>query len=498
MTSIKSILVLAAGVCWSGEAMAGPADIFGLGGASMGRGGGGVAFARGAEAAWLNPALLAHQKYDSFFFGYQAIGSSFDEIPPLRWDTNVDGRIDDTDEPLTLGSPGGRDDGAIVGLRHGIGKRVGIGLAAFMPRDRLIRISSMEPALPDYFLYNRRLQSFDMVAGIGVDVWRGLSLGVGTQVSAGADVRMAGDLALTVTGADEGDDDVSQIITGTSFDMSDIDLDVKPKLVPVASLGLDLGRMVDALDGLRLGATWRGSGGLPVDIDVNLEVDASAEDVGDLDPLTLAMLAKLQLAFLDHAIPARWTLGASYAYKDYGLVTADVVGTKWSGVVPSVANVDEENSSLESPLFQSDDPGVTDGNAYDLELEDTVGARVGLELTPLNRKLEKSRLRFLRLALRGGWAYDPSPLVRQGKSSAFLDADRMAFTGGLGLEHGDPFGWLAGPVRWDLFFQRHVLASGSLARSFDDPYTAGAPVDGVPIPISGRLWTAGLQWSLAY
>lgn len=498
MTRTSSILALAACVLWAAPALAGPADIFGLGGASMGRGGGGVASARGAEAAWLNPALLAHQKYDSFFVGYQAIGTSFGEIPPLRWDTNVDGRIDDTDEPLTLGAPGGREDGVILGLRRGIGKRVGIGLAAFMPKDRLVRISSMEPTLPDYFLYDRRLQTFDLVAGAGVEVWRGLSLGLGAQVLAGADVKMAGRLALTVTSADEGDDDMAQLITGTSFDMSDIDLDVKPKLVPVAALGLDLGKLADPLDGLKLGATWRGNGGLPVDIDVNLEVDANADDVGDLDPLTLALLAQLKLAFLDHAIPARWTAGASYAYKDYGLVTADVIGTKWSAVIPSVANVDEENSTLSSPLFQSDDPGVSDGNAYDLELRDTVGARVGLEVAPLSRDLDKGRIGFLRLALRGGWAYDPSPLVSQGRSSAFLDADRMAFSGGLGVEHGDPFGLLDGPVRWDLFFQRHILASGELARSFDNPYTAGAPVDGVPIPISGRLWTAGLQWSLAY
>lgn len=481
----------------SHAALAGPADVFGLGARSLGRGGGGVAYAEGAEAARLNPALLARQRFDSFFVGYQAIGTAFEPLPDVWWDTNVDGRVDASDTPLELGTPGGREDGLALGLRRGFGRRVGVGLAAFLPADRLVRISSMEPALPDWFLYNRRLQTFELAAGLGVEPLRGLSLGAGVEVAAGADVRMAGTLSLAVEGAEEGDEDVSQLVAGTTFDMASIDLDVKPRIIPVLSLAVDLGRLTDVLDGLRLGGSWRGSGGIPVDIDVDLQVDMRAQDVGELDPIALALLAELKMGFLDHAVPSRWVAGGAYELADRAVLSADVISTAWSAVVPSVANLDASQSSLQSPLFQLEDPSVADGNAYTVELRDTISLRTGAEARLLDRDVA-SKIGFLRLAARAGFGWEPSPLVGQGRSSAFLDADRMLVSGGLGVEHGDPFALLEGPVAWDLFYQGHMLASGSLDRGFDDPYTPGAPVDGASIPIGGRLWTAGLQWSLAY
>ncbi len=455
-----------------------------------------MAFAEGAEAAWLNPAALAGQRYDALFVNFTALRAEFDTLPPVYWDTNVDGSVNADDAPLVLGQPGGAYDGVQLGLRRGIGKRVAVGLAAFLPKDRLLRISSMEPSLPDYFLYNRRLQRFELAAGLGVDLWKGLHLGVGTAVLAKASVQMVGALGLTVKGAEEGDEDMSNLISETSFDMSSIDLDVKPELLPVLALDWDVGALVPALDGLYLGGTWRGSGGLPVDITVDLEVDANVADVGDLDPIALALLARLQMAFLDHAEPSRWTAGAAYSYKRRLIASVDVTGTNWQDVVPSITQLDEDASTLESPLFQQEDPSVHDGNAYELVLEHTTSVHGGVEVAPLDRDVN-GKLGFLRLALRGGFGYEPSPLVSQGRSSAFLDADRLLFSGGLGLEHGDPTGSLDGPVSWDLFFQRHLLAEGALDRSLE-PYQAGGPVDGVPIPIGGHLWAAGLQWSIAY
>ena len=478
------------------DALAGPGDTFGLGARSLGRGGAGAEWAEGAEAAWLNPAALAGQEHDSFFVNYTALRAEFKELPPVYWDTNIDGTINEDDEPLHLDTPGGAYDGVQLGLRRGLGKRVAIGLAAFLPKDRLLRISSTEPSLPDYFLYNRRLQRFELAAGAGVDVFRGLHLGAGAQVLAKATVEMVGRLQIDVTGADEGDEDMSGLISNTTFDMSSIDLDVKPVLLPVVAVDLDVGRLVPALQGLYLGGTWRGSGGLPVDIDVDLELDANVKDVGDLDPIALALLARLEMAFLDHAEPSRWTAAAAYGYKRRVLATVDVTGTNWQDVVPSVTQIDEDHSTLESPLFQQDDPSVSDGNAYKLVLERTLGVRTGAEVALLDRDLDK-KVGFLRVALRGGFGYEPSPLVSQGNTSAFLDADRLLFSAGLGVEHGDPTGHLDGPVDWDLFFQEHLLAGGELDRSLP-AYQAGGPVDGAPIPIGGHLMAAGLQWSIAY
>ena len=458
-------------------------------------GGGGVSFVRGSEAAWLNPAGLGGLKLAEFSAGYALIRRSFDDFPNVYWDTNEDGRIDATDAPLKISPEETPADGALVSLSSPIGSRVGIGFSAFMPNGRLIRIGGVESSLPDYFLYDRRLERFELAAGLGVDIAHGLRLGVGTQMLAAADVAMIASLDTTVSGASSDDTDVSQTVGGTTFDMHTLDLDVRPQLIPVAAVQWDLGRLSPALKGLSLGGTWRGAGGLPVKITVDLQVDATLTDMGDSDPLTFALVTPIALSFMDHYLPQKWTAGASYSYKKRILFSADVERTDWQDMIPAIVQV--VSGTVESPLFQSDDPSVTDGNPYTLTLKATTGVRVGLEGVPIDQDIN-GKFQFVRLALRGGFGYSPSPLQSQGHGTAFLDADRIFFTGGVGLSHADPFGLVKGPISWELFFQDHILASGSLDLPAEAPYRAGGPVDGASIPIGGRLWTAGLQWSMEY
>ena len=104
---------------------------------------------------------------------------------------------------------------------------------------------------------------------------------------------------------------------------------------------------------------------------------------------------------------------------------------------------------------------VTDGNDHDIVLRSVVSVRTGTELLLPKWELNND-FRYVRLMIRGGFMWEPSPLVSQGDSSAFLDADRMGFALGAGFESWDPWELVDGPWRIDLFSQYHVLGSGTL------------------------------------
>lgn len=473
-------------------ALAGPSEVFGLGGRSTARGGAALAAPDPAEAALYNPAALAATPAPVIAVGYTLIRSDLTEVPPVAWDTNQDGLVDENDEPLKVDVNPLPADGSTIAFSRPLGERFGVGLVAFLPKDRLILIGSREPSLPSYFLYQGRLNRFEVAAGAGAELWRGLRVGAGAQVLAKARVHLGLTLDLAVTGAEEGDEDMSQLIAGTTMDVHDITLDVVPAIIPVAAVQWDLGELTEALDGLTVGARWRAASGLPVDVDVDLQANVGVQDVGELEPLTIALVLPVVLGFTDHYVPSQLAFGAALRARNIGRVQVDVERTAWSAMIPSITQVIE--GEIQSPLFSLEDPTISDGNATELVLEDTWGTRFGVDLWVLDRELQ-SRVEFLALTLRAGGGYQPSPVVQQGPGTSFLDADRLLFAGGVGAEHGDPLGLVAGPVAWDLSFQWHLLASGEVAVQGE---RAGVPADGSPFPVGGSLWAAGLQWSFEY
>jgi hypothetical protein len=122
--------------------------------------------------------------------------------------------------------------------------------------------------------------------------------------------------------------------------------------------------------------------------------------------------------------------------------------------------------------------------------------RTGLELWLPKQELAND-LQYIRLFVRGGFQYEPTPLVTQGRSSAILDTDRFGFALGLGFETHDPFELNDGPVRIDVFGQRHLLASASLPHASDEP-EAGFPVTASAIPVGGSIWVFGGQFGFDY
>ncbi|MFT5684383.1 MAG: long-subunit fatty acid transport protein [Myxococcota bacterium] len=485
---------------WALPCEAGPVDVYGFGAAAMGRGLGGVALSDGVGGMFNNPASLQQLESSEAIAGYALLRHDLTELPGVRWDTNQDGFINDADEPLYPPSQYGRADGLMIGLGRNIGDRLGLGIAAFMPVDRLMDISTFDAQIPTWFMYRSRMHRFEAAVGGGWEMFPGLSVGGAVEIIAQARFSMRGTLSASVTGAQEGDEELGELVGDMTLDIHEMSLNVEPNLAPIIAFIWDVGQLIEPLDGLSLGGTWRGTTGLPVDVDIDLQINASIEDVGDFEATTITLLAPFELLMFDHYVPSRLSLGAAWRWRDTLRVYGDLRRTAWDEMQLNIAQVIQ--GSVSGQLIGEDALTLNDGNAYDLVLIPTWSSRTGIEVRlpdlQVGEILGVADFGTMRPVLRAGWSFEPTPLIEMGTDVALLDTDRMVFTGGIGLEHGSPFGLMEGPVVWDAFFQHHALAAGNIPVVYSDKYSPGAPVSEGGIPVGGRLWAAGVQGSMYY
>jgi long-subunit fatty acid transport protein len=455
-------------------------------------GGGGVAAVDDGAAAWLNPAGLGGVRHPALQLGLGTVRPSFREVPPLWWDTNRDGLVNLQDPPLDAPVSVAPATGLQLSLARPLGPKFGVGLSAWVPTERLVRFATVEPELPSYFLWDNRLQRFVAAFGVGGEVLPGFSVGGSLDLLARTRLDVALTLDAVVGPPPEASTDLDEVVREVVVDVHAIEVDVTPALAPVLGLRLDFGRWTDALRGLSLAGTWHGSVGLPVEVQLDLQANVTATDLGTLEDYVTALVAQSQLALVDHYVPPRVTTGLAWRRADTLLLSADLRWTDWRRMVPSVARL--ESATLASPLVQLGE--VQDGNPITLLLRPVWSVRAGAELSFPPWALP-GRWQQLRMALRGGFGYEPSPLVDQGDTTALLDADRSLFSLGLGFETQDPTGWLNAPQRLDLFGQYQLLADGAYPRASAVPQ-AGYPVDGTSFPVGGTVFAAGATWTLAY
>jgi hypothetical protein len=461
----------------------------------MGRAGGGVAVDDGSENVLLNPAMLAGQTLPEFSAGFLGAEMQFERIPALYWDTNRDARIDETDTPLSLSDRYDPVQAVILGATRPIGPTLGLGIGLVVPVQRILRLSTFEPELPTYFMYNNRVQRYELGLGAAWRPWKGIAAGVGVTMIPRARYRLSGTLDVTVAGAESGDTGAADVV-GMGLDVHSMELDLIPGFAPHVGLHWDVGQAIPALDGLAVGGSWRGEAGLPVDVEIDLQINAGTADTGDLDDLVVPLVLGIQLGVFDHYSPEQWVGGAAYTLLDTLTISGEVRHTRWDRMQVSIAQVVE--STVEGAAVDFGDDPVKDGNPYSIVMQATTSPRVGLDLR-LPDIQTGPRFGAVNILTRGGFGYEPTPLVSQTAASALLDSDRVIFSVGLGLEHDDPFRVKEDRrVRLDGYFQYHLLANGELPRSGPTEPTAGYPVAGTSIPIGGHLLAAGVQWSLEY
>jgi len=474
-------------------AFAGPVDIYGFDARTMGRGGGGVALSDGPGDLFRNPALLQQMELFEAQLGYTLARSSFAPFPDVYWDTNQDGIVDDTDTPLQPSSAVDPADALTIGLGRPVGDRFGLAIAAYVPKDRLLRIDTFDSSLPNWFMYANRPHRYELMVGFGWEQFPGVSVGGAVEMVTRVRMRITLTLDVGVTGAGEGDESLGDLVDQVGLDVHQLEVDLVPAFAPVASLAWDVGELIEPLDGLHLGMSYRGRTGLPVDVSVDLQGNISAEELGELEPLVVVLLSSIQMDIFDHYVPDRLLVGAAWD-EDPVRLYVDLERTWWNFMR---LNVVQSEGTLDTQLLSLPDNTIADRNPYSLELSATTSVRAGGEFAfaeiPLSTNAE-----YLRFRVRGGGGLVPSPLVSQGGKTALIDADRMVLSAGFGAEHRDPFELVGGPVNWDIHATMQLLASGQLDVGDATPYRPGAPVDGASIPVGGKLWSAGAQCSLAF
>jgi hypothetical protein len=472
-------------------AQASPVDFHGYGAPAMGRAGGGVAIADDAGAVFLNPAGLSGLEQPEFMAGFAAIRYRFEAIPDVWWDTDRDGRLTELDDPLAVDLPFPAADGFM--LARPLGERFGVGMDIWLPRDRLFRLHTFEAELPTYFLYENRPHRYALAVGAAAELPGGLHLGAGLRMLPTVDIDTAFSINTVASGGSESIDSASDILSA-EVDVHDITVDLKAGVAPTAGLRWDLGALTPALRGVAVGGTWRGEAGMPVDIDLDMQINATAEDIGELEPTTISVILLGSLALFDHYVPGQLQGGLAWTLEDTLRLHADLIYTRWERFTINIAQL--VDAELQSSLVDLSDLEVSDANVVGAVFRNTLGWRTGAEVTLPEWPLP-GEARAGQLTLRGGFGYDPSPLYGQTTSTTLLDADRLIIALGASFAHGDPFAVVAGPLTWDIFAQYQPLARAVLSREADEP-EAGYPVEGEPIPIGGDILAVGLQWRMAY
>jgi len=468
-------------------------DLFGMGARFSGAGGGGIALVDDGSAAYSNPAGLSYIRRPHAGVGFGVALSRMDPVPGLYWDTNRDGLTNAEDPPLQVDPTPAPATGLHIEAGRNIGGKFGLGLTAYVPTNTLILFEMFEPSLPNYVMYDNRLQRFVAAAGVGGEVLPGVSIGASVDLLASAEVDVVMTVDATLVGPDGNTEQLDDLVSNITIDTHRLALRVKPAFAPIVGIQLHPGEWIPALQGLALAATYHGSAGFDVNTDIDLQANVAITDVGDLDPYIAAVVLQSRLAMLDHYVPPRVSFGAAYSRADTFSVYADGRWTDWRKLVLNVARA--EDTTITSPLIDIDD-NITDGNAYGILVRPTWALRAGTELH-LPKWTFDTRWRYLRLTARGGVGFEQSPIIGQGADTAILDADRTTFTVGAGAEFWDPLDLVDGAVRFDLFFQNHQLARRSLDRQTDTP-RQGYPVSSSQIPIGGNILVFGAQWSFDY
>jgi long-chain fatty acid transport protein len=371
-------------------AAASPVDVFGYGPRSSAMGATGAAIGSGAETTWSNPALLSLGRQRELTLGFEAARVAVKATGPgMPGDLHPDamrGTLIAASLPLPL-----------AGLLR---DRVALGLAFYTPTNVVVRGRVLYPETPQFPLITDRLQSISIQGGLGLDLGRGIRVGVGVAALAA--------------------------ISGTVIVATDNSGSVGTKVDDqlVASYAAIVGASYDLGDSYRVGVTYRGS--LAARFAVQIEVhDLGALTVPPFNIAGLAQYDPWQIQGEIARVKGPWKVAVGATFKRW---------SAYPGAPEPTVLCPPENPSCAALVPAP--PGF----------HDTVVPRVGVE-----REIQGGE--GWTVLARGGYFFEPSPVPEQKGSSRLFDNSRHALTLGGGLQLTAPL-----PLRVEIFGQYHLLA----------------------------------------
>lgn len=492
-------------------------DMYGAGASNLGRAGASTALADDAWAVYYNPAGIARLKHITLDLGYVVGQAQLRPFERIVYDTDGDGYNTDAFGYPDVGPVGtdyraraiGKDrplntDGLQLAIAYPLGWRFGIGLGIYLPRE-IARISLEDPALPYYVMYRNRNNILTLHPALGIQIIDGISLGLGGQISVRALIYGSASVFADIEAFPaEGSEDGTEISGDLRIDLHQLEAAVRPIFRPTAGLLINFGAFAKKdsdvrriLERFAVGATYRGNWGIPARAEIVAGVNGQISFDDDTlllsslleEPLTLAI--EDLLAFYNPPQVALGFMGG------HGPVTAtvDATWTGWSGfreitVPPTTVAIDAiAGASIAVNLGRELPPAA---------FRDTWEVRVGLEAEATVARAT-GRFGALKMRVRGGYGYVPTPVPPQNGLTNYMDADRHMIALGAGFEVGSIAGVSKGPVRFDLGAQFHQLERTTTVK--DDNLVLDQDDDGIldyptGTPLDGQITAAGYSWTL--
>jgi hypothetical protein len=282
------------------------------------------------------------------------------------------------------------------------GHRFVIGLATFLPDDRVTRVRTVPVEQPRWQMYDNRPQCLFVGTNLAFAIGDRWLVGGGLAYMS----RAAGGLDLTGrVGLPVADD--SDLAVDIDFDTVAVDY-------------LQAGVLFHAAPFLDLGASYRGE--FVFDFQQAFAIHGDIGPPGGPPAVANAFFA-LDSTALDLFQPAEWSLGFALQLTRRVLVAGDLTYSRWSTFENPSAKIkidydlgpfnDMVNLPPQPPL-----PG-----AY---LHDVITPRLGVEWLA-------ARTARTTWHARAGYAYEPSPVPEQRFETNFVDNDKHTVSLGLGV-----------------------------------------------------------------
>lgn len=405
---------------------AGNQDLYGFGARGPALGGAVIAFPRGFEAIYYNPAGIIIGGARTFSVGFQSTAFKLGVRSPRSAD--VAGIADeDAIHGVTLGIA------VRLPLLGALRDRIALGLGLYVPTETLLSARIPRPYSPQFSLIGDRARSVAIKFGIGLKITEWLRLGVSLRALAGL----------------SGFIDVGPTVTGT------LGSEVEDELI--AEYAAVVGAVLNPSPRWAIGIVWRMALGASYDLPITADLAT-----GTGIPLEVPRISVQGTATYD---PQQAALHVGWQPIDELTVELGVTWKHWSAFPVPI-----ENSTTAVPEQEP------------IEFTDTIVPRVGIE-----SEMEFGRWR---LAVRGGYHLEPSPVGDQPGRHTFLDGDRHIVSLGLGT------GWRGEGsfrVKLDVSGQVHFMVPRNFVKELGEedvvPVTGDA---GFPwIGMDGTIFSIG-------
>jgi len=278
--------------------------------------------------------------------------------------------------------------------------RLAFGYNLYQPPDYMMNVYVPKPSQPQFVLLESYTQANLMNVAAAVKVVDGVNIGGGLTFT--ADVGGSLDLKPGI-----------RSMLGTEVTLTTVDQDAQTMLSTSAGLYVDPGKFLPALEGFTFAFVWRDRYFVELNIPVTILLGAI--------PLRLDFSSNLIYT------PVMYTFGVAYRVGSDLLISADVTYNVWSDFLSPSLDI---KTDIQIPILPL---RLLPGRVEDPNFSDTVTPRIGVEY----RAVKTSWADWI---LRGGYAFDPSPIPEQTGWSNFIDGNKHIFSLGLGFEPKRFFG----------------------------------------------------------